>query len=151
MKKAKTEIEFTVAWDNDIPICKGSKPTLETWRDINWKQIEKVVFKLQKRIYQASTCGDVKTVRRLQKTLIRSWYARLLATRKVTQDNKGKKTAGADGEKSLSPVARITLAKRLRVTGKARPTRRVWIPKSGTDEKRPLGIPMVCPYCTCVQ
>lgn len=141
MKKAKTENKFTVAWDNDIPICKGSKPTLETWRDINWKQVEKVVFKLQKRIYQASTCGDVKTVRRLQKTLIRSWYARLLATRKVTQDNKGKRTAGVDGEKSLSPAARITLAKRLRVTGKARPTRRVWIPKPGTDEKRPLGIP----------
>ncbi|XWK91446.1 MAG: group II intron reverse transcriptase/maturase [Phormidium sp.] len=111
------------------------------WREIDWKQAEKVVFKLQKRIYRASNCGDVKTVRRLQKTLIRSWYARLLATRKVTQDNKGKRTAGVDGEKSLTPAARLALAKRLRLTGKSKPTRRVWIPKPGTEEKRPLGIP----------
>jgi RNA-directed DNA polymerase len=141
MNKAKTETEFTVAWDNDIPVCKGVKPAIKMWREIDWKQAEKVVFKLQKRIYRASNCGDVKTVRRLQKTLIRSWYARLLATRKVTQDNKGKRTAGVDGEKSLTPEARLSLAKRLRLTGKSKPTRRVWIPKPGTEEKRPLGIP----------
>jgi len=143
MYKAKTEIKFTVAWDNDIPICKGQKPVTASWSDIDWKRVEKVVFKLQKRIYQASNRGDVKTVRRLQKTLIRSWAAKLLATRKVTQENRGKKTAGVDGIKSLSPVARLKLAERLRITGKSRPTRRVWIPKPGTDEKRPLGIPTV--------
>lgn len=141
MYKAKTETEFTVAWDNDIPICKELKPSLERWQEIDWKQIEKIVFKLQKRIYQASSRGDVKTVRRLQKTLIRSWCARLLATRKVTQDNQGKKTAGVDGVKSLTPVARLKLAQKLRITTKAKPTRRVWIPKPGTEEKRPLGIP----------
>ena len=46
-----------------------------------------------------------------------------------------------DGVKSLTPVARFRLANKLKLGVKVRPTRRVWIPKPGTDEKRPLGIP----------
>jgi hypothetical protein len=33
--------------------------------------------------------------------------------------------------------------KNLRINGKAKPTRRVWIAKPGRDEKRPLGIPVM--------
>lgn len=118
-----------------------SQQNTETWKDINWRKVERYVFKLQKRIYAASRCGDVKRVRKLQKTLMRSWSNKVLSVRRVTQDNTGKKTAGVDGKKSLSPAARIELAKQLKLTGKSRPTRRVWIPKPGRDEKRPLGIP----------
>lgn len=116
------------------------KPTVE-WNQLNWRKLEKAIFKLQKRIYKASQRGDVKATRRLQKTLMKSWYARCFAVRRVTQDNAGKKTAGVDGIKSLTPVARLKLVNKLRLGSKAKPTRRVWIPKSGTDEKRPLGIP----------
>ncbi len=111
------------------------------WRSINWRKLEKRVYKLQKRIYQASNRGDVKAVRRLQKTLMKSWSARALSVRRVTQDNTGKKTAGVDGVKSLSPVERLKLANKLKLGTKVSPTRRVWIPKPGTEEKRPLGIP----------
>ncbi|AFZ10708.1 RNA-directed DNA polymerase (Reverse transcriptase) (plasmid) [Oscillatoria nigro-viridis PCC 7112] len=113
------------------------------WKDIKWRKLERVTFKLQKRIFQASLRGDVKAVRKLQKTLIRSWSAKCLAVRRVTQDNQGKNTAGIDGVKSLSPIQRVKLVKRLRVTGKSKPTRRVMIPKPGSDEKRPLGIPTI--------
>ncbi len=51
------------------------------WREINWSKVERRVFKLQKRIYRASQRGDVIAVRKLQKTLIKSWYGRLLAVR----------------------------------------------------------------------
>ncbi|MFB2982113.1 reverse transcriptase domain-containing protein [Microseira sp. BLCC-F43] len=51
------------------------------------------------------------------------------------------KTAGVDGVKSLSPAARLELVRQLKLTGKSKPTRRVWIPKPGRKEKRPLGIP----------
>ncbi len=112
-----------------------------TWVNLPWKKIELRVFKLQKRIYRASLSGDKKLVHKLQKLLIKSWYAKLLAVRKVTQDNKGKKTAGIDGIKSLTPDQRIELTKHLKLDGKSKPTRRVWIPKPGKKEMRPLGIP----------
>jgi RNA-directed DNA polymerase len=111
------------------------------WKNINWRKLERITFKLQKRIYKASNRGDVKLVRRLQKLLIKSWAARALAVRRVTQDNQGKKTAGVDGVKSLTPKQRFNLINKIRLGSKVKPTRRVWIPKPGTEEKRPLGIP----------
>lgn len=115
-------------------------PMME-WRQINWRRLERRVFKLQKRIFKASQRGDVKAVKRLQKTLMRSWSAKCLAVRRVTQDNQGKKTAGVDGVKSLTPEQRLELVNNLTLSQKAKPTRRVWIPKPGSKEKRPLGIP----------
>lgn len=72
---------------------------------------------------------------------MKSWSARAISVRKVTQDNQGKKTAGVDGAKALTPKQRIALIGRLKLGSKVNPTRRVWIPKPGTEEKRPLGIP----------
>ncbi len=62
------------------------------WKDINWRQVERYVFKLQKRIYAASRRGEVKLVRKLQKILMNSWSCRALAVRRVTQDNRGRAT-----------------------------------------------------------
>jgi len=120
------------------------KTTYE-WRDIPWQKLERKVFKLQKQIYRASSLGKRSKVRRLQRLLIKSWAARTLATRKVSQDNQGKKTAGIDGKKSLSPKQRLILVQNLKLSKeKASPTHRVWIPKPGsTEEKRPLNIPTI--------
>ena len=72
---------------------------------------------------------------------MRSWSAKMLAVRRVTQENLGKRTAGVDGIKSLTPKQRLKLVSELRLNQKVKPTRRVWIPKPATEEKRPLGIP----------
>ena len=111
------------------------------WQDIPWTKVHRHVFRLQKRIYQATQRGEVRVVRKLQKLLVKSWYARLLAVRRISQDNRGKKTAGVDGVKSLTPAGRWRLATAIRLDGKATPLRRTWIAKRGSDEKRPLGIP----------
>jgi RNA-directed DNA polymerase len=71
-------------------MSKTSFKTTVEWQSINWRKLERRVFKLQKRIFKASQRGDVKAVRRLQKTLMKSWSARCLAIRRVTQDNQGK-------------------------------------------------------------
>jgi RNA-directed DNA polymerase len=118
------------------------RPTYE-WNRLPWKQIQRRTFKLQKRIYQASQRGDVRAVHRLQRLLMTSWSTKCLAVRRVTQDNTGKRTAGIDGVKALLPGQRLQLVATLRVPTKPRPTRRVWIPKPGSTEQRPLGIPTI--------
>ena len=118
----------------------AAAPTYE-WKTLPWRAIERRVFKLQRRIYQASRRGDGKAVHRLQRLVVRSRSAKLLAVRRVTQDNRGKRTAGVDGVKALPPRQRLTLADSLVLPIKAQPARRVWIPKPGSDERRPLGIP----------
>ena len=85
------------------------------WNEIDWKTVEIAVFKLQKRIFKASQAGNVKLVHRLQRLLTNSYYGKLWAVRKVTQDNQGKKTAGVDGVKSLSPKKRLEMVKILKL------------------------------------
>jgi len=72
-----------------------------------------------------------------------SWSAKCLAVRRVTQDNQGKKTPGVDGVAALEPEERLALVATLNRDAKPQPIRRVWIPKPGTDEQRPLGIPTI--------
>lgn len=118
-------------------------PPMYRWDSIPWKDLRRSVWKLQKRIYRASLQGNWKLVRKLQRLLMSSRAAKLLAVRRVAQENSGKKTAGIDGVKSLSKRQRATMARHLRVNGSAKPVRRVWIDKADSDEKRPLGIPVM--------
>src|SRR5262249_10323265 len=119
----------------------------EEWADLPWRKLEQHLYRLQKRIFKASERGDLKTVHKLQKLVMKSRSARLLAVRRVTQDNQGKKTAGVDGVKSVSPPRRLALAQAIHPKRiderKPKPLRRVWIPKPGKTEQRPLGIPVM--------
>ncbi|CCQ64876.1 reverse transcriptase homolog [Crocosphaera watsonii WH 0402] len=97
---------------------------------INWAKVQRKVFKLQTRIFQAVKSGNKVKAKKLSLLLLKSHYAKLLAIRKVTQDNQGKKTAGVDGKKALRPNQRIKLVKELTLKGyRAKALRRVWIPK----------------------
>ncbi|WP_256204734.1 reverse transcriptase N-terminal domain-containing protein [Cylindrospermopsis raciborskii] len=64
-------------------MTKTRKTPMVVWAQINWRKLERAVYKLQQRIYQASSRGDVKVVRKLQKTLLNSWSAKMLAIRQV--------------------------------------------------------------------
>ncbi|MDT9313828.1 reverse transcriptase N-terminal domain-containing protein, partial [Limnospira sp. Paracas R14] len=93
------------------------------WRSINWAKVQRYVFKLQKRIFQAAKSGQDAKVRRLQRLLVKSYYARLLAVRRVTQDNQGKMTAGVDGVRVISSRQRFELVKNIKGNLKAKPLR----------------------------
>lgn len=114
-----------------------------TWNEIEWVKTQSKVRKVQYRIYKAARAGDTKRVHWLQKWLINSLCAKLIAVRTVTTLNKGKGTAGVDKLKLVTPKGKLELALKLKLDGQAKPIRRVWIPKPGKTEKRPLGIPVI--------
>lgn len=111
------------------------------WAQLNWRDITKRVYRIQKQIYRRTLKGE--SVHKLQNVLTNLFDAKLLAVRRVTQDNKGKKTAGVDKVKNLSPTKRWELAKHIRIDGQSDKVRRVWIPKANSTELRPLGIPTI--------
>src|SRR5262245_51861285 len=110
---------------------------VQEWQDIPWPEAERDVHALARRIYRASVRGAGEVAHRLQRLRLAAWSAKCLAVRKVTQDNRGQRTAGVDGVASLGPEERLALANTLDVERGPQPTRRVWIDKEGTDEKRP--------------
>jgi len=118
--------------------------SFKKWDSIKWPLVENRVYRYQMRIYRASKSGNQKAVRSLQKRLFTSLDAKLLSVRKVTTENKGRRTVGVDGKLYDTPERKIKLVSKLKLDGKAKPIRRVEIPKPGRPlEKRPLGIPTV--------
>jgi RNA-directed DNA polymerase len=78
------------------------------WNNIDWKKAQEHVNRLQVRITKAVKECKWYLVKSLQYLLTHSYYSKLLATKNVTQ-NKGKRTAGIDGETWLSPEAKMYL------------------------------------------
>jgi RNA-directed DNA polymerase len=111
------------------------------WANLDWGTINKNIWDIQCEIFALSKEGRHADMHEKQKQLLSSSDAKLYAVRRVTQDNKGKKTAGIDGVKSLNGNTRFKYAHELALDGKADPVRRHYIPKPGTPKGRPLGIP----------
>lgn len=118
-----------------------SKLLATQWKTIDWKKAEQEVNRLQVRIVKATQEKKWNTVKRLQYLLTHSFHAKALAVRRVTT-NKGKKTAGVDGEIWSTPAMKMRAVLSLTDKNyKAKPLRRVYIEKKDKKKKRPLGIP----------
>jgi RNA-directed DNA polymerase len=95
-------------------MIRHSNNTSESWNELPWKKFRRNLFRLQVRLFKAVRAGDMRKARSLQKLILKSKAARLLAIRQVTQLNAGKKTAGIDGKASLNFKERFQLEETLK-------------------------------------
>ena len=95
-------------------MVRHSHSASELWRRLPWKQFCRSLFRLQRRVYKAVRAGDRRRARSLQKLILKSTSARMLAIRQVTQLNAGKQTAGVDGKSSLTFKERFALSDQLK-------------------------------------
>lgn len=114
------------------------------WSSINWALVHTRVRNLRQRIYRATQKGQWNQVRSLKKLMMRSHANLLLSIRRVTQENRGKKTPGIDGQVALKPEDRVKMVHEMKgyTPWKVKPARRVYIPKAN-GKQRPLGIPIL--------
>ena len=111
------------------------------WYAIDWQAIHRNVRRLQVRIVKAVKEGRWGKVQALQRLLTHSFSGKVLAVRRVTE-NQGKKTPGVDREIWDTPEKKMQAVHELKRWGyQPQPLRRVYILKSDGKSMRPLGIP----------
>lgn len=117
------------------------KTLANRWNEIPQGKARLVVNRLQKRIAKAVKEGKHRLAKRLQYLLTHSFYAKVLAVQTVTK-NRGSRTPGVDGVRWTSSSSKMKAVLSLTDKGyNAQPLKRILIPKSNSDKKRPLSIP----------
>lgn len=118
----------------------GAPSTIRHWKAINWYTVEDAVKRLQLRIAKAIKIGRYAKAKALQWILTHSFYAKLLAVKRVTE-NKGKRTPGVDRIIWKTDKQKLEAAYSLKRSGyKAQPLRRIYTRKKN-GKLRPLSIP----------
>jgi RNA-directed DNA polymerase len=118
----------------------GAPSDFVNWDAIDWPTVVEQVKRLQMRIAKATREGRQSKAKALQWLLTHSFYAKLLAVKRVTQ-SQGAKTPGVDGVVWSTPRQKFEAARALRRKGyHSQPLRRIYIPKKN-GQKRPLSIP----------
>jgi len=128
-----------------MPLTGAPSAVKLTWDAINWHKVGEHVRQLQMRIAKAYREGKRSKARALQRILTHSFYAKLLAVKRVVQ-NRGSKTPGVDNVVWSTSKQKMQAVLRLKRRGyKTKPLKRIYIPKKQKGKLRPLSIPvMLC-------
>ena len=128
-------------------LANGTEKQTE-WNAIDWRKANRTVRNLRHRIFRVTQEGNLKKVHSLQKLMLKSYSNRVVSVRRVAQVNAGKHTPGVDKLVLKTPAARGRMVEILAHYSlwKAKPTRRVYIPKAN-NKRRPLGIPVITDRC----
>ena len=95
----------------------------QNWNRVNWVAVNALVSRMQMRIAKSIRQCRWGRAKALQRLLSRSFYARLLAVKRI-MSNKGSRTAGIDGVVWNSTAQDWNAAILLRVSGyRAQPLR----------------------------
>ena len=84
------------------------------WNDVDWTIVQKRISRQQRRVYKASKAGNKTVVQALQRRIIGSLDAKLLAVRQLTTRNIWCNNAGVE---TISHNKKIELAYQLKLTG----------------------------------
>jgi RNA-directed DNA polymerase len=127
-----------------VAVVNGPEGDVLDWSAVRWRKVEDDVRRLRQRIFTATQAGDFKRVRNLQKLMLRSRSNTLMSVRRVTEINAGRLTPGIDGQLVMTADDKVSLTDWIddHQPWRARPVKRVYIPKAG-GKRRPLGIPVI--------
>lgn len=108
---------------------------INSWKDLQWAQIEQTVFRLQLRIYKAATNQEFEKMYKLQKLLISSQSAKYFSVLKVTEGTLDKNILGGDRKVFLSLSEKYKLANHLKLNRKSFPIRKIYVPEAGGSKR----------------
>lgn len=113
------------------------------WKTINWAQVEFRVRRYQTRIYKASRESNSYKVKFLQKRLLRSLDAKLMAIRRVTTFNKSKRKPRTEKNIFVTDTQKGKLVQKLKLDGKPSSIQLMYIEKPKKKDKRRFAIPII--------
>jgi hypothetical protein len=104
----------------------------DEWTSIPWDKFQKILLRLQHRIYKATKKSDYKSVRQLQSLLLGSKCAKYLAVKEASQLTNIKKTSQINSATSTNFIKYLSLVSEINLTKnwKHKRLRRIFIPKT---------------------
>lgn len=111
----------------------------EKWLSVDWVKAEDALLEMQQKLTKAAFSNDALRIEKLQKRIVRSDAAKLLAVRHVTETSSG---PGIDGIKWTTPAEKMKAA--LTLTSKdykAQPCRHIVIQSKNKTKERRISVP----------
>jgi len=87
-----------------------SKKDVFLWNNICFRELESILYKIQKRIYKASQGGNNNSVIFLQEKIINYIGSKYIAVKKVTSENKRKRILDINNKIYLTSKEKIDLS-----------------------------------------